>query len=1630
MRFRNFTQRSFLTFLAALLFTAFNLQAQEYEFDNAWGKTGFSIENQTRSNVEVNFSITKFSLVNSTINGMQMKNISLPGNILPNDEGAPDLPGNGRYIAVPEGAKAVLHVKEYRTETYKNVDIAPAPRIPLDTDKGPLHFEKDQKVYAKNAFYPAEPFKLSQMKKIRGVDAVILGITPFQYNPVTKELIVYRDVKVEVEFEGGNGTFGETRLRSRWWDPILEDALLNSASLPKIDYNKQRREAMNNRDEAGCEYLIVVPNNPEFSAWADTIRQFRQKQGILTKIVTLDEIGTNTVSGLEAYFNDAYNNWDIPPAAVLLLADYGTNAASTIIAPIWDNYCASDNIFADVDNDDMPDMVFARITANNESQLETMVTKFINYEKNPPTNPDFYNHPITALGWQTERWFQLCSEVVGGFWRSQGKDPVRINAVYQGSPGSIWSTATNTSTVVDYFGPNGLDYIPASPAELGGWTGGTPQQVNDAINNGAFALQHRDHGYEQGWGEPGYSSSNINGLHNTDLCFVFSVNCLTGKYNMSGECFAEKFHRYTYNGQNSGALGLIAASEVSYSFVNDAYVWGLYDNMWPEFMPDYGMPIAERDLLPAFGNASGKYFLQQSAWPYNTNNKEVTYNLFHHHGGAFLDIYSEVPQNLTVTHNPVLYSGISSFTVTADEGSFIALTVNGEIIGTAEGTGSPVDIEIDPQLPPNMMTVTVTKQNFYRYESQVEVIPPNGPYVVYDDLNLDDVAGGNGDGLMDYAETIALDVTLKNVGVELCENTVVTISTDDEYITITDGEADFGNIDPNPTATLEGAFGIEVAGNIPDNRTVTFEVSASNGTDSWQSYFSLKSHAPALEVGNVTVIDPTGNNNGNLDPGETADVVFNTMNNGSSTALDLAAELTSMSPYVTINSSSFSQSELAAGETAEATFNITISPTASVGSTVALIYQLTSGMYTIDMTATLKVGLIIEDFETGDFSQYDWQLSGNADWTLEASGAYEGTYCARSGDIDDQQTTTLSITMEVASDDTISFYRKVSSEATYDFLRFFIDGNALGEWSGNSNWTFFAYPVTAGNHTFKWVYEKDYSVSNGSDCGWIDYISFPAVADNSPMAFAGADAGICEGVTFVPNATANNYETLTWTTSGTGTFDDNSVIDPVYTPGSEDIANGSVVLTLTVYAGTDSMSDDMTLSFMPLPAIAAAPAGETSLCPDPGTTTYETTGAANADDYVWTIVPETAGTLSADGMTAEVAWSSDFTGTAQISVSGTNNCGEGQPSDALEVTINAMPAAAATPTGEVEICEGATANTYETTAIANAEDYVWTIDPEAAGTIAANGTSAEITWAAGWTGEASLTVQGVNACGEGNISAPLMVNLMPMPAVPEMPDGETALCENNANTTYTTVGAANAEDYVWEIVPGEAGTLSANGMTAEVQWTEGYAGDASIRVKAMNTCGESDFSADLNISLAAMPAVAEAITGDNEVCQGTTKTYTVPEIANAATYEWLVEPAEAGSPASDGINCDITFSDTWEGDLTLKVRGVNDCGNGDWSDAYSVLLQDCTGIEENDRAVLNVYPNPTSGDFTISLNGNDVVKLELMNALGEKVYVEEGVEINGNLNKNIATSNLAGGLYYLTITGENTHAVEKIMIRR
>ena len=141
--------------------------------------------------------------------------------------------------------------------------------------------------------------------------------------------------------------------------------------------------------------------------------------------------------------------------------------------------------------------------------------------------------------------------------------------------------------------------------------------------------------------------------------------------------------------------------------------------------------------------------------------------------------------------------------------------------------------------------------------------------------------------------------------------------------------------------------------------------------------------------------------------------------------------------------------------------------------------------------STLIFAQDFEGFETGDFSAYEWQLSGDANWFVTNNNPYEGTFCAQGGDIDHSQATALEITRDVTDNGTISFYWKVDSENNYDYLRFYLDGTEIQEICGSVGWTLVTTNVNSGSHTFKWEYSKDSSVNNGADTGWIDNIVFP-----------------------------------------------------------------------------------------------------------------------------------------------------------------------------------------------------------------------------------------------------------------------------------------------------------------------------------------------------------------------------------------------------------------------------------------------------------------------------------------------------------------------------------------------------------
>jgi cysteine-rich repeat protein len=134
-----------------------------------------------------------------------------------------------------------------------------------------------------------------------------------------------------------------------------------------------------------------------------------------------------------------------------------------------------------------------------------------------------------------------------------------------------------------------------------------------------------------------------------------------------------------------------------------------------------------------------------------------------------------------------------------------------------------------------------------------------------------------------------------------------------------------------------------------------------------------------------------------------------------------------------------------------------------------------------------------DDFETNNLMKLPWALSGNGNWSTTNNMPHGGMYNARSGAIGHSQSSTMElVNLPIPANGTVTFWYRVSSEQSFDYLRFYIDGVQQGNgWSGAVPWAQASYNVAAGNHTLRWVYSKDGSVVVGEDAAFIDdvYIS-------------------------------------------------------------------------------------------------------------------------------------------------------------------------------------------------------------------------------------------------------------------------------------------------------------------------------------------------------------------------------------------------------------------------------------------------------------------------------------------------------------------------------------------------------------
>jgi hypothetical protein len=157
----------------------------------------------------------------------------------------------------------------------------------------------------------------------------------------------------------------------------------------------------------------------------------------------------------------------------------------------------------------------------------------------------------------------------------------------------------------------------------------------------------------------------------------------------------------------------------------------------------------------------------------------------------------------------------------------------------------------------------------------------------------------------------------------------------------------------------------------------------------------------------------------------------------------------------------------------------------STGNPLALVMN-----QNYNLTALFRVKGYTEGFESDGLNALSWATSGDAPWYVQSTVAAGGGFAARSGLIGDGQKSSLILLTNLLSG-TGAFDFRVSSEAGWDFLEFYLNDVRLGRWSGDVGWQNFQFRVPQGLNKLEWRYVKDANFSDGLDAAFIDNLYLP-----------------------------------------------------------------------------------------------------------------------------------------------------------------------------------------------------------------------------------------------------------------------------------------------------------------------------------------------------------------------------------------------------------------------------------------------------------------------------------------------------------------------------------------------------------
>ncbi|UCE18831.1 MAG: T9SS type A sorting domain-containing protein [Gemmatimonadota bacterium] len=882
------TRNLFVIICLLLLFCSIT-QAEWYELNTHSEGNAPLITVQRSDNVGtiLEVEIPGFEIREETAQGEMYQTIRMPDCTLTGVEGRPGLPFIAKLVAVPDDGDVGLRILGYEYDIVSNIKLK----------TGIVESE----VRSRDGFWPEEIAAVGAAGAMRDFRVAPVMIYPMRYHNERDELLVYKRIVIELTYSAPvTEAAAETSRRlSEAFRGIYENVILNYSNVCRgvAEYHRG-------------SFLIIT--HDAFAEHIQPLADWKHRNGWPTLVVRLSDIGSDpTGNDIRAFVLDAYLNWEIPPEYVLLVGDthmQGVGEFRTFYKqpPGGGDADVTDHPYSLLEGDDyFSDLLVGRLSVDSAYDLVVTVNKILSYEREPY---------LTQTAW-----FKRALVIAGNYSETP---PIPTTPRLT----SLWLREKMLN-----YGYTEVDTVFYPPT-----TG--PQLISASINRGVGIVNYRGWGDANGWHYPNFKTDDILILNNGFMLPVMtSIVCNSGDFGNQtvDPCFGEVWLRAGTPMQPKGGVAFFGPSDLYTSTkYNNAIDAGLYWGLFDEQLSRLGAAAArgKLELYLGFPNLA-----EPDGWV------EFYFHVYNILGDPSLDLWTDVPQHLSVSHAAEISLGENTFEVTVMgegaeplEGASVCLHKGEEVyVHGYTDAGGGIDFAIMPTTEDTMF-VTVTAHNCIPYVGYA-LVTENRSYIGYYDHDIDDSAG-NDNGMVNPGEAILLPLTVKNYGTAHIAIAVTgTLKTSDPLVTITNAVVSFGNVGPGYTSTGTESFEFVVNPSCPDGRTIRFTLGTKDDLDSYSSEFGLDVVGANIAYAGHTIDD--GGGNGLLDPGESADVVVMIENDGLLAVADVTGLLKSGNAAVTVIDSNGTFHDLQVGqavENASDPFTLRVASSATVGRVVTL----------------------------------------------------------------------------------------------------------------------------------------------------------------------------------------------------------------------------------------------------------------------------------------------------------------------------------------------------------------------------------------------------------------------------------------------------------------------------------------------------------------------------------------------------------------------------------------------------------------------------------------------------------------------------------------------------------------------